>query len=48
MKTIRAVAAVSPFVASVGVAALSAAAAPPANDTYTGVPQLIGFWGHAV
>lgn len=36
MKTIRAVAAVSLFVASIGVAALPAVAAPPANDTYSG------------
>jgi hypothetical protein len=36
MKTIRAVAAVSLFVASMGVAALPAAAAPPDNDTFSG------------
>jgi hypothetical protein len=36
MKTIRAVAAVSLFVASMGVAALPAAAIPPDNDTYSG------------
>ncbi len=35
MKTIRAVAAASLFIASMGVAA-PAVAAPPANDTYSG------------